>query len=465
MVVVAKQKNLNKKSISMINLIKTQASDNSFSANGGLLFARRLLDRLGLAAKLAPLLPSTKRNTQSGMHKFENLVLGFLAGNDHLDDWDVLAEDPGFAAVSPRTYCAKALGDYLRAFSGQALHSLQGKLIETSLSLRLKLGADASCFILDLDSTLHAQYGKKTEGVEFCYKNFMALDSILAFDELGFQYWHEVRPGATYTSNGCGQIIHEVFSRMARPTRHQRYIARADSGFFTSEFFNSCSVKSVGFVCAAKKTDGVKNHISRIKNWQAQDVHDPQRIFAKGGRECELGSISYHTDGYKGSLRLVVIRAKKPKEEGVIFEDYAEYDYFPFVTNMGAHEYDNTALIKLYRGRGNAENFIKEQKYGFDLKHYPCLKLRANKAFGLIAAFTYTLTRFLSLSSPTSKKTAEGIKKINHFAKKIRNRWLLIPAQVIRHAGSVIFRFNRRHHKEIVYWEEKLKNMQFEYSS
>ncbi len=427
--------------------------------------ARRLLDRLGLANKVAPHLPRTKRNAQSGMQKFENLVLGFQAGNDHLDDWDVLAEDPGFAAVSPRTYCSKALGDYLREFSGQSLHDLQGKLIETSLRLRSSLGAGRDRFILDLDSTLHAQYGKKMEGVEFCYKKFMALDSILAFDELGLQYWHEVRPGATYTSNGCGQIIHEVFSRMPKPTRHQRYIVRVDSGFFTGEFFRACSVKSVGFVCTAKKTDGVKNQISRIKNWQAQDTNDSKRIFAAGGRECELGSISYHTDGFNGSLRLVVIRAKKPKEEGIIFEDYAEYDYYAFVTNMGAHEYDNTALIKLYRGRGHAENFIKEQKYGFDLKHYPCLKLQANKAFGLIAAFAYTLTRFLSLTSPSSKKTAEGIKKIIHFAKKIRNKWLLIPVQVIRHAGSVIFRFNRRHHKEIVYWEEKLKNMQFEYSS
>jgi hypothetical protein len=44
-------------------------------------------------------------------------------------------------------------------------------------------------------------------------------------------------------------------------------------------------------------------------------------------------------------------------------------------------------VIEFYRKRGNAENYIREDKYGFDLKHYPCLKLIANKAYGLISEF------------------------------------------------------------------------------
>lgn len=37
------------------------------------------------------------------------------------------------------------------------------------------------------------------------------------------------------------------------------------------------------------------------------------------------------------------------------------------------------------RNAGNAENFIKEEKYGYDLKNFPCLKLNANYAYGLLA--------------------------------------------------------------------------------
>ena len=162
-------------------------------------------------------------------------------------------------------------------------------------------------------------------------------------------------------------------------------------------------------------------------------------------------------------LRLVVLRAKKPPEPGVIYTDYTEYDYYAFVTNMGIHEYSDTELIKFYRGRGNGENMIKEQKYGFDLKHFPCQKLTANKAFGLIASFAYGLTRFLALSSPTKKKTKDGVKEIVQFAKKLRNRCLLIPAQIAHHAGSVTFRFENHHYREVIYWKKKIKNFQFGY--
>lgn len=448
----------------MISLIKTEASDNSFSCHGGILLCRNLLDSVGLSSKLSKFLPKTKRNLFSGENKFEAMVLGFQAGNEHLDDWDDINEDPAYASVIKRCYGSKSLGDYLRSFSGAGLYHLQGKLIDLSLELRAQLGGSKDSFILDLDSTLHAQYGKKMEGVEYCYKKYLALDSIVAFDELGLQYWHDVRPGSTYTSNGSSQILHEILSRSIKLNRKQRIVVRADSGFDNAEFFNACRAKGAGFVCAGKKQEHLMEKVFCIKNWQKQNPESKDPIVAVGGRECEIGHISYHREGYSGSLRLVVIRAKKLQEEGIIFKKYQEYDYYCFITNMGAHEYSDVDLIKLYRGRGNGENFIKEQKYGFDLKHYPCLKLKANKAFGLIAAFAYTLMRFISLSSPSLKKTKAGIKKIHHFAKRIRRKWLHLPAQVLRHAGVVTFRFNGNHHKEILYWQNKIKTLQFEYS-
>ena len=47
--------------------------------------------------------------------------------------------------------------------------------------------------------------------------------------------------------------------------------------------------------------------------------------------------------------------------------------------------------ILTYRKREQAENYIKEMKYAFDLKHYPCLKLDANKAYAAIASVAYNL--------------------------------------------------------------------------
>ncbi|MEZ4741144.1 MAG: transposase [Bdellovibrionota bacterium] len=183
------------------------------------------------------------------------------------------------------------------------------KLIGLSFELCSQVSPNSKRFILDIDSTSHAQHGKKMEGVEFCYKKFRALDSIVAFDELGFQYWHDVRPGSTYTSNGSSQIIHEIFSRIPTGNREQRRIVRGDSGFSNVEFYNACAVKGAGFVCAAKRTDKFKERVARIKNWESQNPEKKGRILATGNRECEIGHTSYYSKGFSKPLRLVVIRA------------------------------------------------------------------------------------------------------------------------------------------------------------
>ena len=393
-------------------------------------------------------------------------ALGFIAGNEHLDNWLVSNENAVIQALQNRTYGPKSLGDFLRQFTGEQVLELRRLMIELSFEIRSRLGMDSNRFILDIDSSSHEQYGQRMEGVEYCYKKFLALDSITAYDDLGLCYWQDVRPGSTYSSNGCSQIIHEIFSRMPsertrKGSRAVRKIVRADSAFSKDEFYNACRVKHLGFVCAAKKNDGVKDKIARIKNWKPQDPDDPTRILATGGRECEIGHIAHHTKGYDGVLRLVVMRAKRPPEPGVMFTDYSQYDYYAFVTNMGKDEYCDVELIKLYRGRGNAENMIKEQKYGFDLKHFPCQKLTANKAFGLIASFAYNLTRLMGLADPRKKKTKKGTIEIVPFAKRLRQQVLLLPVQVICHAGAVVFRYGRDHYRRIVHWQKIFKTYQF----
>lgn len=46
--------------------------------------------------------------------------------------------------------------------------------------------------------------------------------------------------------------------------------------------------------------------------------------------------------------------------------------------------------------RGNSENFIREEKYGYDLKHFPCQKLSANHAYGLFALIAHNFLRTIA---------------------------------------------------------------------
>ncbi len=80
-----------------------------------------------------------------------------------------------------------------------------------------------------------------------------------------------------------------------------------------------------------------------------------------------------------------------------MFEDYVEYDYFAFCTSLDELRLPDRDLIFFYRERGLAEKYIKEMNYGFDLQHYPCISLTANKTYAAIAAVAYNLMRFLGL--------------------------------------------------------------------
>lgn len=107
---------------------------------------------------------------------------------------------------------------------------------------------------------------------------------------------------------------------------------------------------------------------------------------------------------------------------------------------------DDEKVIEFYRGRANAENFIKEQKNGFDFHHFPCQKLDANRVYGLVGTLAYNMTRFLSFF----------ISENGCFSKKVRNKLIKLPCQVVYHARKLKIRFNKKT-KEVV--EKILKIM------
>ena len=112
----------------------------------------------------------------------------------------------------------------------------------------------------------------------------------------------------------------------------------------------------------------------------------------------------------------------------------------------------NEAVIFFYRRRGHAENYILELKNGYDMHHYPCLKLNANRAYALIAAFSHNILRFMALRSA---------KKRVQFSKAIRNKFIHLPCQVVRHGRQVRFRYMEEHAKEVKQFLDDLKNLQF----
>jgi len=423
--------------------IKLQASDKHFSSLGGLFLVNKLLESNSLDALVEPCLPSLKSGKARSLNKFKDLIRGFAAGAECLEDMDQLSKDVGFAAAcGGRTYTSKSFGDYLRSFDPSKFEDLNQKLAQLSWSLRSKI-SDSKEAVFDFDSTLNKQYGLKMEGVETNYQMFNSLHTMHVYDELGFSYYHSVKPGATHTANDISGIVHRLFSALKNNLKDKKVRARADSGYCNQHFINACFAKDIEYVVCFRKNENFHNITRQVHNWTPCDPSEKKAIVFYDGRECEIGTTNYRMNGCTQRSRLVIVRAKKPVEEGYdgpIVDSAYNYDYFALATNIPESLMDSKDLVRFYRQRANAENFIKEAKYGFDLKHYPCQKLSANKAYGLIAAFAQSFMRFIALADNKDKP---------HFSKAIRNKFILLAGQVVRHGREVIFRMNKEVYEEV----------------
>lgn len=421
--------------------IKIETTDKQLSARGGLPVFAEVFDCLDLERALTPHLPANRIAVKtSSFDKFRTLAIGLVAEADGLDATERLGHDPAFVAVCGKVNAANTYGDYLRRFGLPHCKALNDRLIDTALALRAKTGKLRTSITIKFDSTNHEQHGRKIEGAEWNYKNQWGLDSLVAFDELGYQYWSDVRPGATATHSGVSEPIDAIYRKVPKYVR--RY-ALADAGYCLSDFFKACWSQHVGFV-TAMRANMFEPLIPRVRNWKPT-----KRLLFQDGRACEIGTTIYKATDFRETLRVVFMRALKEDEQSAGLFGDMRYDYHAFVTNIGEHELQSEKLIEFYRTRSDVENFIKDMKHGFDLKHLPCLSLLANKAYALIAAFAYNVVRFVArLENPRNP----------HFAKLLRFKALMLPVQVVKHSRMISFRFMTEHEREVSRWLSMIKS-------
>jgi hypothetical protein len=405
--------------------------DKNVSSLGGLLLFRQLLAAFRLAARVGEALPRQRiASGASGFDKFQALLLGFVSGAECLDDMDNLRNDPVFLEVNGALVGSTSYGDFLRKFSGFHLQRLNQELCRLAGECHTRSGS-AERLIRDIDSTGHEQHGEKMEGLAYNYKQEWGLDSIEVFDQKGFLYHLDVREGNAFTADDAPFVISEVARHLPRQTARQRPLLRADSGYCNNAVFQACEQNNFGFLVAMRENLYSPLLRRRIK-WRS----------AKGQafeeEQAEIGESLYYSKLCEKVFRVIFIR-RPLKGEREIIADW-HWTYQAYITTESSSELSAEDAIELYRKRGNAENFIRELKNGFDLHHFPCQKLNANRAYGLIAAFAYNFMRFVGTVMSPSKPM---------FSRRIRFILVNLACQVVRRARRTVVIFPRRYEKEV----------------
>lgn len=256
-------------------------------------------------------------------------------------------------------------------------------------------------FTLDIDSSVMTRYGIQ-DGAKKGYNptkrgrpSHHPLIAFIADVKLVANMW--LRSGNTSSANNFFGFLEDTLSKLKNKTVS---LIRLDSGFFQSDILDYLELKTMDYVVAARFLHPIQRLIATSNNWIVLDT---------GIEICEQ---TYQSTLWEKPRRIVIVRQRikdRPqatgKQLGLFAEEeiYKNYRYSAYVTNL---KLAPAEIWRLYRGRGDAENRIKELKYDFGFDSFNLKDFYATEAaltFAMIAYNLMALFRTFVLQEKTQK--------------------------------------------------------------
>lgn len=429
-------------------ILRMDSTKTKLTSAAGLGTVIEAFDVSPLSKKFEACLPDRSSNRSQGSYRLGLIQLAsFVRGHDCIDDLVEFRHDETlFEIMRGETVVPRTMGDFLRDFEDDHLHagnqflSEQAKAYRKHLERHLKKPDKPSLAPrLSIDSTSHVQRGQKMEGLAYNYKQEWCLDTQVIFDELGFCWDFELRAGNTKSGVGASEQVSRAFS--SYKFTDEKYLS-GDSAYCHQEMIKTCLALGVKFTFTANQaTTFWEDQIATINNWQPWVYTEAEKRFAAdhGAElpEIEVGRMHWRP-GWNEALMFPVVVKRTKQEQADLF--HGVWKYYGVVTNFDLTKQSYQSVIEFHNKRGNAENFIREEKYGYDLKHFPCLKLKANHAFGFIAMVAHNLLRWASIHENPSRPK---------FSKKFRRQFINIPGKMVSHGRTLTLKMADHFLKEV----------------
>jgi len=448
--------------------IKIVPSDVRLTGHTGLGILLELFNQSPLSTEFSHCLPERKSHRSAGAYALGLMMLaGHIRGVENLSSLKRVTNDPYLEELFyDKTAAIRTICDFLYDFEPEHLAKLNkflnnmAKSIFEQLRTQLPKGLAPEDFIIDMDSTYHTSYGEAVEGVAYNYKNQWCLQSHLAFDQLGLCHGIELQPGNAKPGTGAPEFIEKIFRdhRQQRLRRLEgRDFFRGDSAYCNQSVIKKCLELGIQFtITAHKSTTQWDRTFSKVGlTWQDWEYskEDLEKA-AKSGQELPKAQMArFHWDPSwsEGTLKLPIVIKRtwmnysqlkdKEKKNGQknFFEldtikEEGDWEYYAVVTNIDLTKWTPQEVFEHHRKRGNAENFIREGKYNFNLKGFPCGSMVANQAWASFAQIAHNLIRWIAILENPERPS---------FAKQIREDFLFIPGKLSKGARSLVLRVNQ----------------------
>lgn len=341
--------------------LKIEFTDKEITPNGGVVLLKKMLDKMSFTEMLDSL-PLPRPGSNRGYDPIQ-LVLHFLVsiwcGANRFEHLEVTR----FDGVIQKMFGWERMAGH-RAFVRffQKFDMEKNSAVFAGIYRWLFGNLKFDNFTLDIDSSVISRYGDQ-EGSAKGYnrhkpgrKSHHPLMAFVSDVQMVANFW--LRSGDTHSANNFEGFLKQTLYHLEGKTIG---LLRADSGFYSKKIFDLLETRErpISYVIACPMYTTIQRHIQSRKKWLG--VEDG----------IEICDSLYQSPTWADPRRLVIVRQetkKRPKATGKqlkLFEEGQEvngYRYGCYITNLTLPAAE---VWRLYRGRANCENQIKELKYDY----------------------------------------------------------------------------------------------------
>jgi hypothetical protein len=403
--------------------VRVETTSRAITAYGGAELLRETARAVGVGAAVEATVSLKHRCRGLNEGQFvlgvaESIALGARCLDDLAMARGDTAQVPlrGFAVPAPQT-----AGTWLRRFTLGHLGQLNKALAKVQRNVYRAAGV--SEVTLDFDSTYIFSRSTRRQGVDRTYKKGYALHPLLCFDaDSGAAVHARLRRGRAGASTGMKTFLTETLRRVPQGVAVR---ARFDSGFYGGALFEQMERADVTYLCGVPQVPAILNACNAV----GEECWEP----CVDKDEGEVAEFGYRLRDGGRFRRYIVKRIAIDVGEQATLEGGA-WRYWVFVTND--HHRSAVELESEHRHKANVEAGMRELKSNFGLGTMRKHGFMANWAWLLLVCLGHNLCCWTQQLG----RLAAGRDGVDLRAKRLRYRYLVVPAIVVRSARQLTIR-------------------------
>jgi hypothetical protein len=371
--------------------IKARFDGGTVSSDGGMIFVREADKRLRLTTKAANCIDDPRqvgKVDHSIVQMVQQRVYGLACGYEDANDFDTLRDDPLWQSL-----CEKdgqlAGKSTLGRFENRINRESAARLNELFVELFIASFKQApEQLILDFDATDNPVHGTQEQRFFHGYYDRYCFLPLYVFcaDQLLCAY---LRPSNADAAKHAAAILKLLCTRLRSAWPKVQIIFRADSGFCRDRILTWCDRRGIDY-CVGVARNPVLQHEAEVFLKQASDQYE-----RTGEKQRLFGAVIYGAQSWTLKRSLIVKAEHSDKGANPRF----------IVTSL--HGDNQYIYDKIYCGRGEMENRIKEQMQLFSTRT-SAHRWWANQWRILLSAMAYVLVRYIRATALGATELAKA---------------------------------------------------------